>query len=110
MSAIGKIIPVSSRNFGRKSAVLYNGKYDRSYFTYTQELSQPLDRKPEFVKANEAFQKCLKSGRYFVCPIYYLLKRSIAYDYTTYYLVKNGYAVMLQYLLEYSPKFKLINE
>ncbi|XP_026323025.1 uncharacterized protein LOC113232493 [Hyposmocoma kahamanoa] len=63
MSGISKIIPhISSRNFGTVSAALYSGKYNRSYFTYTQELSQPLDRKPDFVTAKEAFEKCLKSG------------------------------------------------
>lgn len=65
MSVIGKVIPhVSSRNFGKISAALCSGKYSRSYFTYTQELSQPLERKPDFVTAKEAFEKCLKSGTY----------------------------------------------
>ncbi|KAM3957985.1 succinyl-CoA:acetate/propanoyl-CoA:succinate CoA transferase [Aphomia sociella] len=65
MSVMGKIIipHVSSRNFGRFSAALFSGKLDRNYFTYTQELSQPLDRKPEILPANEVFQKCLKSSQ-----------------------------------------------
>lgn len=67
MSVMGKIIPqISSRNFGRLSAALYSGKYNRNYFTYTQELSQPLDRKPEYVTAKEAFEKCLKSGKFLI--------------------------------------------
>lgn len=65
MSVMGKIVPhVSSRNFGRINAALCAAKANRTYFTYTQELSQPLDRKPEFVTAKEAFEKCLKSGKY----------------------------------------------
>lgn len=65
MSAIGKIVPnVSSRNFGRISAALLSSvKNNRSYFTYTQELSQPLDRKPESMTAKEALAKALKSGQ-----------------------------------------------
>lgn len=81
MSVIGKIIPyVSSRNFGKISAVVCGGNYNRSYFTYTQELSQPLDRKPDFVTAKEAFEKCLKSGMYYLRMLCYVRNRgSIAY-------------------------------
>lgn len=66
MSVIGKfIVPnVTSRNFNKIGAALQNVNYNRSYFTYTQELSQPLDRKPEFVTAKQAFEMCLKSGKY----------------------------------------------
>lgn len=61
MSAISKAIPrFSSHNIGRLSASLYNIKAN-SYFTYTKELSQPLPRKPEFVTAQEAFEKTMKS-------------------------------------------------
>lgn len=64
MSAISKAIPhISSHNFGRMSASLTNLKANRNYFTYTQELSQPLDRRPEIVTAQKAFETCLKSGR-----------------------------------------------
>ncbi|CAH0597794.1 unnamed protein product [Chrysodeixis includens] len=64
MSKLGKIIPnVCSRNFGIISAAISSAKYNRSYFTYTQELSQPLDRHPECLTAKEAFQTCLKSGQ-----------------------------------------------
>nr|XP_032523677.1 4-hydroxybutyrate coenzyme A transferase [Danaus plexippus plexippus] len=64
MSVMGKIIVpnVCRRNFINISASLQSVRSNRSYFTYTQELSQPLDRKPEFVSAKEAFEKCLKSG------------------------------------------------
>lgn len=61
MSKMSKFIPQVSRNFGRLSAALSTGK-SRNYFTYTQELSQPLDRNPEFLTARQAFEKCLKSG------------------------------------------------
>lgn len=65
MSVIGKIIaPNVSYKFGKLGASLLSVKiYNRTYFSYTQELSQPLDRIPEFVTAKEAFQKCLKSGK-----------------------------------------------
>ncbi|XP_038219779.1 4-hydroxybutyrate coenzyme A transferase-like [Zerene cesonia] len=65
MSVIGKVLVpnVSALKFGKISTSLLSVKYNRSYFTYTQELSQPLDRKPEFVTAKEAFEKCLKSGQ-----------------------------------------------
>ncbi|XP_075986706.1 succinyl-CoA:acetate/propanoyl-CoA:succinate CoA transferase [Anticarsia gemmatalis] len=64
MSVIGKLVPnVSSRNFSRISAALSSAKSNRTYFTYTQELSQPLDRKPEILTAKEALEKCLKSGQ-----------------------------------------------
>lgn len=65
MSVMGKIIVpnVCRRNFINISASLQSVRSNRSYFTYTQELSQPLDRKPEFVSAKEAFEKCLKSGK-----------------------------------------------
>ncbi|XP_045506774.1 4-hydroxybutyrate coenzyme A transferase [Colias croceus] len=65
MSVIGKVLVpnVSAIKFGKISTSLLSVKYNRSYFTYTQELSQPLDRKPEFVTAKEAFEKCLKSGQ-----------------------------------------------
>lgn len=65
MSVIGKfVVPnVTARNFVKIGAALQNVKSNRTYFTYTQELSQPLDRKPEFVSAKEAFEKCLKSGK-----------------------------------------------
>ncbi|CAB3223006.1 unnamed protein product [Arctia plantaginis] len=61
MSVIGKIVPsISSLNFGRINAALSNAKR-RTYFTYTQELSQPLNRSPEVLTANQALEKCLKS-------------------------------------------------
>lgn len=62
---IGKIVVpnLSARNFAKINAALQTVKSNRNYFTYTQELSQPLDRKPEFVTAKEAFEKCLKSGK-----------------------------------------------
>ncbi|XP_047513051.1 4-hydroxybutyrate coenzyme A transferase [Pieris napi] len=64
MSVIGKIIaPNVSYKFGKLGASILPAKYKRTYFTYTQELSQPLDRLPEFVTAKEAFEKCLKSGQ-----------------------------------------------
>ncbi|XP_053619447.1 4-hydroxybutyrate coenzyme A transferase [Plodia interpunctella] len=64
MSVIGKIFPhVSSRNLSRINAAFSSSKSDRTYFTYTQSLSQPLDRKPDFVTAEQAFEKCLKSGQ-----------------------------------------------
>ncbi|XP_004933631.1 uncharacterized protein LOC114253046 [Bombyx mandarina] len=63
MSVITKIVPqVSSLHFGKLSSAFLSVKSDRSYFTYTQSLSQPLDRKPEYSTAKEAFEKCLKSG------------------------------------------------
>ncbi|KAJ8709589.1 hypothetical protein PYW08_009593 [Mythimna loreyi] len=62
--SVCKFVPnVASRNFGRLGAALCSAKLNRSYFTYTQELSQPLDRKPEIVTAKEAFEKYLKSGQ-----------------------------------------------
>ncbi|XP_050554053.1 4-hydroxybutyrate coenzyme A transferase [Spodoptera frugiperda] len=62
--SVCKFVPnVSSRNFGRISAALSSAKYSRSYFTYTQELSQPLDRVPERLNAKQAFEKWLKSGQ-----------------------------------------------
>lgn len=62
--SVCKFVPnVSSRNFGRISAALSSAKYSRSYFTYTQELSQPLDRVPERLNAKQAFEKWLKSGK-----------------------------------------------
>lgn len=70
MSKLGKIIPsVSSRNFGLISAAVSSAKSSRSYFTYTQELSQPLDRHPECLSAKEAFQICLKSGKLYFTNI-----------------------------------------
>ncbi|VVD00425.1 unnamed protein product [Leptidea sinapis] len=65
MSVIGKVIPsVSVHNIGKFSAALQSAKCNRNnYFTYTQALSQPLNRKPDFVTAKEAFEKCLKSGQ-----------------------------------------------
>lgn len=63
--SVCKYVPnVAIRNFSRLGGVLSSAKLNRSYFTYTQELSQPLDRKPEFVTAKEAFEKYLKSGKY----------------------------------------------
>ena len=64
MSVIGKfVVPnVAARNFTKIGAALQTVKSNRTYFTYTQELSQPLDRKPEFLSAKQAFEKCLKSG------------------------------------------------
>lgn len=66
MSAISKIVPHVSNfnNFSRISGGVLSVKSNRSYFTYTQSLSQPLDRKPEYVSAKEAFEKCLKSGKF----------------------------------------------
>lgn len=72
MSVIGKIVPtISSLNFGRIkiNAALNNAKL-RTYFTYTQELSQPLDRTPDFLEANQALEKCLKSGEYSINWLY----------------------------------------
>lgn len=65
MPVLGKIAPrVTRGNFSRINAALLSGiKYNRNYFTYTRELSQPLDREPEYVTAKEAFEKCLKSGQ-----------------------------------------------
>ncbi|KAG6463051.1 hypothetical protein O3G_MSEX013631 [Manduca sexta] len=63
MSAISKF--VSSRNFGRISGALLSVKSNRNYFSYTQSLSQTLDRKPEFMTAKQAFEKCLKSGHHY---------------------------------------------
>ncbi|XP_072935901.1 succinyl-CoA:acetate/propanoyl-CoA:succinate CoA transferase [Epargyreus clarus] len=60
MSVIGKIIP--NRNIGKLGAALQTIK-SNTYFTYTQSLSQPLDRKPEFVTAKDAFERTLKSGQ-----------------------------------------------
>ncbi|PZC79980.1 hypothetical protein B5X24_HaOG215570 [Helicoverpa armigera] len=61
--SVCKVVPhVTSRNFGRISAALSSAKLNRSYFTYTQSLSQPLDRVPERLTAKEAFEKWLKSG------------------------------------------------
>ncbi|CAH0401588.1 unnamed protein product [Chilo suppressalis] len=60
MPVVGKLIPLATGCLSRAlpaSAV----KSNRTYFTYTQELSQPLDRSPEFVTAQQAFEKCLKS-------------------------------------------------
>ncbi|KPJ08934.1 4-hydroxybutyrate coenzyme A transferase [Papilio machaon] len=64
MSVMGKVfIPnLSRRGFVNIGAALQSVK-SNNYFTYTQELSQPLDRKPERVTAEEAFKKCLKSGQ-----------------------------------------------
>lgn len=94
MSVMGKIIPqISSRNFGKFSAALYSGKYNRNYFTYTQELSQPLDRKPEYVTAKEAFEKCLKSGKWdfifqtYLYAIMLYLKEESIYAIIDYYIV-----------------------
>lgn len=66
MSAISKIVQHVSNfnNFSRISGGVLSVKSNRSYFTYTQSLSQPLDRKPEYVSAKEAFEKCLKSGKF----------------------------------------------
>lgn len=68
MSVMGKfVVPnVSARYFAKIGAALQTVKSNRNYFTYTQELSQPLDRKPEFLTAKEAFEKCLKSGKKYV--------------------------------------------
>ncbi|CAH2265372.1 jg13335 [Pararge aegeria aegeria] len=65
MSVIGKfVVPnVSPKNFAKIGAALQASKSSRNYFTYTQELSQPLDRKPEILSAKQAFEKCLKSGQ-----------------------------------------------
>lgn len=67
MSVMGKVVipNLSSRSFVKLGAALQSVKSNRNYFTYTQELSQPLDRKPESVTATEVFQKCLKSGKNF---------------------------------------------
>lgn len=59
---MSKCIPQVGRNFGRLSAALSTAK-SRNYFTYTQELSQPLNRCPQFLTANQAFEKCLESGQ-----------------------------------------------
>ncbi|KAL4710810.1 hypothetical protein ACJJTC_010933 [Scirpophaga incertulas] len=62
MPIITKIIPyVASRNFGAISAALSGAKSNRTYFTYTQELAQPLNCTPKYVTAKEAFEICLKS-------------------------------------------------
>lgn len=65
MSVMGKFVVSnpSARNFAKIGAALQAAKSNRNYFTYTQELSQPLDRKPEFLTAKRAFEKCLKSGK-----------------------------------------------
>ncbi|XP_068625622.1 4-hydroxybutyrate coenzyme A transferase [Battus philenor] len=64
MSVMGKVVVpnLTSRNFVKLGAALQSVK-SKNYFTYTQELSQPLDRRPEKLTAQEAFQKCLKSGQ-----------------------------------------------
>lgn len=66
MSVMGKVVipNLSRRNFVKIGAALQSVK-SNNYFTYTQELSQPLDRQPERVTAEEAFKKCLKSGKFF---------------------------------------------
>lgn len=63
---MGKVVipNLSRRNFVKIGAALQSVK-SNNYFTYTQELSQPLDRQPERVTAEEAFKKCLKSGKIF---------------------------------------------
>ncbi|KAJ8709590.1 hypothetical protein PYW08_009594 [Mythimna loreyi] len=61
--SVRKYVPsVASRNLDRLGAALCN--VNRSYFTYTQSLSQPLpNKKPECGNACEAFEKYLKSGQ-----------------------------------------------
>lgn len=65
MSVICKIIPnLSSSTFGRISAALSSSNANRSYFTYTRELSQPIENKtPEIMSACEAVSKCLDSSK-----------------------------------------------
>lgn len=61
---MGKLVPrVTSSNFGRFSAAFSFDKSNRTYFTYTQELSQPVDHKPEWVTADKAFESSLKSDQ-----------------------------------------------
>jgi len=38
----------------------------KTYFTYTPQVSQVLDREPKWVSADEAVQ-CIKSGNNYVC-------------------------------------------
>lgn len=59
---MSKCIPQVGCHFVKISAALSNGK-PRTYFTYTQELSQPLERNPEYLTAKQAFEKCLRSGK-----------------------------------------------
>lgn len=64
MSVMGKIVPhMSGHKFGRIGASLCSIKTSRNYFSYTQELSQPLERRPEYVTAEKAFENSLKSGK-----------------------------------------------
>lgn len=46
-----------ARNLGRISSILSR----RSYFTYSNQISQPLDRTPPYLEAREAVS-CIKSG------------------------------------------------
>lgn len=58
---VAKMVPrIPSRNFGKISTFLYS----RNYYTYTQELTQPLNRKPKKVTAKQALEKCLKPGKF----------------------------------------------
>ncbi|XP_050437073.1 4-hydroxybutyrate coenzyme A transferase [Adelges cooleyi] len=43
------------------STIVRNGTNSKSYFTYTPQVSQILDREPKWVSADEAVQ-CIKSG------------------------------------------------
>ncbi|XP_041985194.1 4-hydroxybutyrate coenzyme A transferase [Aricia agestis] len=64
MSVIGKfVVPSATKHINKLSAALQVARSNRTYFTYTQSLSQPLDRKPETITAKAAFEKCLKSGQ-----------------------------------------------
>lgn len=51
-------LKMAYRSLSRVSSILSN----RSYFTYSNQISQPLERTPPYVEAREAVA-CIKSGK-----------------------------------------------
>lgn len=71
MSVRKLIVNLANQNYSKSGVVLCSVKLNRidlhvwnkSFFTYTSSLSQPLDRKPESGTAKQAMEKYLKSGK-----------------------------------------------
>jgi hypothetical protein len=49
---------MAMNKFSRISSILAN----RTYFTYSNQISQPLERTPPYVEARKAVE-CIKSGK-----------------------------------------------
>lgn len=75
MAAVVRRLPCyfSSTTFKHpewKLAFAIDNKKKRTYFTYTPEIAQPLQREPKWVCADEAV-KCIGSGKLYLTKYLY---------------------------------------